>query len=321
MTKLHALYGLGFRLTDRPQRAARSIVERRRLWTERLALRRFARHLLEHRPNVIINTHFLAAPVIGRMISQGRLEARQIVVVTDIQVHRFWYAENVEHWFVPADFSADLLRRWGIRDRQITVSGIPIHPKWTERLDRRKIMQDWLLPTDKKIVLLAGGTDFTCGPIARTAREILRACRNAFLVVLAGRDKKLLANLARIAATNPRLKPLGFTDRAHELVEVASLMVTKAGGITTAECLAKGRAMVLLPPVPGHETGNAEYLARQGAAVVARKGDDVAETVRGLLADQNALKKLSENARRLHKPATQTITEAICRICDEIACR
>lgn len=321
MTKLRGLYGLSFRLTDRPHRPGRSMVERRRLWTERLAMRRFARRLLEYRPNVIINTHFLAAPLIGRMIGQGQLEARQVVVVTDIQVHRFWYAENVEHWFVPADFSADLLRRWGIRDEQITVSGIPIHPKWTQRLDRRKIMHDWLLPADKEIVLLAGGTDFTCGPIAKTAQGILRACRNAFLVVLAGRNKKLLGKLAQIAATNPRLKPLGFTDRVHELVEVASLMVTKAGGITTAECLAKGTAMLLMNPVGGHERGNAEYLARQGAAVIARKGDDVAETVRGLLADENALKRLSENARRLHRPATQTIAQAICRTCDEIARR
>ena len=264
-------------------------------------------------------TRFSASTVVGRMISRGHLKARQLVVVTDIQVHRFWYSENVHHWFVPADFSADLLRRWGIRDEQITVSGIPIHPKWTESLDRGKIMEDWQLPTDKKIILLAGGTDFTCGPIVKTAQEILQACPNACVIVLAGRNKRLLANLSQAATSNPRLKPLSFTDRAHELVEVASLMVTKAGGITTAECLAKGRAMVLMNPVPGHERGNAEYLARQGAAVIARKDDEVAETVRRLLADQDALKELSTNARRLHRPATQTIVESILRICDEIA--
>ena len=318
MTKLAGLYGLCFRLTDRPQRPGRSAVERRRLWTERRAMRRFRRRLLEYRPNVIINTHFLAAPMIGGMISRGQLDARQVVVVTDIQVHRFWYAENVEQWFVPADFSADLLFRWGIKDQQITVSGIPIHPKWTERLDRRKILEDWLLPADKRIVLLTGGTEFTCGPIVKIAGDLLHACRNAFLVVLAGRNRKLLADLAPMAATSDRLKLVSFTDRVHELVDAASLMITKAGGITTAECLAKATPMVLLNPIPGHEHGNAEYLAREGAAVVVRKRGDVADTVRGLLADENALKKLSANARRLYKPATRTIVRAVSRMCNEI---
>ncbi len=88
-------------------------------------------------------------------------------------------------------------------------------------------------------------------------------------------------------------------------------MVTKAGGIITAECLSKGTPMVLLKPVPGHEAGNAAYFAREGAAVVARGTKDVEQTVSRLLADPQALKQLSDNARRLYKPGTQTVTAAV----------
>ena len=72
MTKLRSLYGLGFRLTDRPHRPGRNVVERRRLWTERLAMRRFARRLLEHQPDVIVDTHFLPAPVVGGPMAADR---------------------------------------------------------------------------------------------------------------------------------------------------------------------------------------------------------------------------------------------------------
>ena len=153
------------------------------------------------------------------------------------------------------------LRRWGVHERHITVSGIPIHPKWARPLDRRKILRDWRLPADRKIVLLAGGTEFTCGPVVRIARHIAEVCPQAYVVVLAGRSKKLLAELAASPLAPGRLVGVGFTDRVHELVEACSLMVTKPGGVTTAECLAKGTPMVLMNPVAGQEGGNAEYLA------------------------------------------------------------
>jgi len=267
----------------------------------------------ELRPNLIVNTHFLAPQVIGHMIRSGQADTRQFVVVTDNEVHRWWYCQNVARYFAPAPFSAEALRRFGIPDGSITVSGMAVHPKWTAPLDRRKVLADWSLPADRPIVLLSGGTEFVCGPVVRIARGILSTCPLVQLVVLAGRNKKLLARLGRLRGAGGRLTPLGFTDRLHELSEVAHLMVTKAGGMTTAECLARGTPMILLHPVPGQERGNAEYFAREGAAVIVRRARDVAEEVRRLLESPRELERMADNCRRLHRPATETIVEAIRR--------
>jgi UDP-N-acetylglucosamine:LPS N-acetylglucosamine transferase len=71
--------------------------------------------------------------------------------------------------------------------------------------------------------------------------------------------------------------------------------------------------MVLLKPVPGQEAGNAAFLAREGAAVVARGTGDAVEHVRRLLADAKALATMAENARRLYRPGTETIVQAVRR--------
>lgn len=307
------LYGLGFWLNDRPQTPRRGWMERGRLWTERLNLRRLGRFLAESRPDLIINTHFLAAPFVGRLIRRGRLPCRQMVVVTDIRVHRWWYAEQVEHWFVPAEPTAERLRRWGIDRRRITVSGMPIHPKWSAELDRARIFADWRLPSDRPIVLVSGGTDFVCGPVVRIVQDLAAACPRAFIAVLAGRNKDLLAALSRLSGAGEGFVGLGFTDRIHELVEVCSLMVTKAGGLTTAECLAKGTPMVLLRPVPGQESGNAAHFVAEGAAVPARDPDGVVAHVRRLLEEPGELARMACSARRLYRPGTQTIVQAVCR--------
>jgi len=313
MSRFGRAYGLGFRLTNRPHCRSRGPIERQRLAGERLAMRRFEQYLLAQRPDVVVNTHFLPAPLIGRLIANGVLAARQFVVVTDIESHRRWYSRNVRRWFVPSDYTAGIFRRWGIPDRRITISGIPVHPKWTRPVDRAKVLADWNLPADRKIVLLSGGTEFTCGPIVRIARRMAASCPEAHLIVLAGRDKKLLSSLARLGEAGGRLVPMGFTDRLHELVAICSLMVTKAGGVMTAECLARGTPMVLLKPVPGHEAGNARYLAGRGAAVVTRGVADTAETVRRLLNDSTKLAELAGGARRLHRPAAKIVADAIRR--------
>ena len=316
VTRFPRLYGLGFWSNNRPQGPRRGLFERLRLLNERLFLRRFARYIRQTKPDIIINTHFLGPPLIAHMIRRGRYAGRQVVVVTDVLMHRYWLSENVEHWFIPAEPPAERLRKWGITPDRITVSGMPIHPKWTETLDRRKILADWNLPADRPIVLLAGGAEFTCGPIVRIARDIVARRGEAFVAVLAGRNKELLGQLARTPEAGRDIVGIPFTDRVHELVAACTLMATKAGGLSTAECLAKGTPMVLLRSVPGQEAGNADYFARRGAAVLARNDNQVADIVARLLADRDALARMAAAAGELYRPGAQTIADAVKRMID-----
>ncbi len=314
VTRFPRTYGLGYFFNDRPQGTRRGIFERMRLLNERLFLRRFAQHIRQTKPDIIINTHFLGPPLIAHMIRRGQYAGRQVVVVTDVLMHRYWLSENVEHWFVPAEPPVERLRKWGIAPERITVSGMPIHPKWTETLDRRKILADWNLPADRPIVLLAGGAEFTCGPIVRIARKIVARRSEAFVAVLAGRNKDLLGQIARTPEAGRDIVGIPFTDRVHELVAACALMATKAGGLSTAECLAKGTPMVLLRSVPGQEAGNARYFARRGAAVIARNDNQVADIVARLLADRDALARMAAAASELYRPGAQTIANAVLKM-------
>ena len=311
VSRLPLAYGVAYWLTDRPHSPRRGVLERRRLWTEGRLLRRFADRARRFQPDVIVNTHFLAVPMFARMALRGELKAPQIVVVTDIEAHRFWYSEGVRHWFVPSPQAAETLVGWGIDPADVTVSGTPVHPKWGSQPDAAAVRAEWRLPSERPVVVLTAGADFTCGPVVRIARALLAAREELHLVVLAGRNKRLLAALAQLAARDERLTPVSFTDRVHELVHVAAVVVTKAGGITTAECLAMAKPMVLLRPVPGQEVRNAAYYSRAGAAVTTRGVDHVAATVVRLLDHPQALAAMGDSAARAYRPATRTIVDAV----------
>jgi len=310
MTRFPTIYGLTFRATDRPQRPRRSLEERLRLWRERRIMKPLGRRLRESHPDLIIHTHFLAPPIARYLNRTGQLAAKQFVVVTDIQVHRFWHCEDIDRWFIPAPPSAEPLQRWGIDPRTVTVSGMPIGSKWTRPCDPSAARAAWNLPEDAPVIVLSGGTEFTCGPVAKIARDLVNACPDAVVVVLAGHNKKLLARLSRLAARRQRLRPVAFTDRSHELVHAATLMITKAGGITTAECLAAGTPMILTNPVGGQEGGNAQFMADNGAAVIARGRRNIIARTAELLNDAAALATMSGCAADLYRPGTQTIADA-----------
>ncbi len=313
VTRFGFFYGIAYWLTNRPHTPRRSIMERRRLWTERLAMTRVADYLLDYRPDVVVNTHFLVPPLLAGMVRSNKIDTRQMVVLTDNDPHRYWYSEHVDRWFIAGEHLRQGLRRWGVTDEQIVPGGIPVHPKWTQSIDREKALADWNLPADKDIVLLSGGTEFTCAPVARIAREIVARCDNALVLVLGGNNKRLLARVARLGARCDRIRGVSFTDRLHELAEVSSLIVTKAGGITTAECLARAKPMVLLKPIPGQEAANAAHFEREGAATVvrSRRASAVAAEAARVLGDRSALAGLGDNARRPHLGATETIVDHV----------
>jgi processive 1,2-diacylglycerol beta-glucosyltransferase len=126
---------------------------------------------------------------------------------------------------------------------------------------------------------------------------------NFQIMALAGRNLKLRSRLQRL---RPRLSHhlvvLSFTDRVDELMETSDLLLTKPGGLTTAEALGKGVPMILLSPLPGQEELNSRYLESRGAALVAAGPRAAAVTVAKLLGRPELLKKMKETALGLAFP-------------------
>jgi processive 1,2-diacylglycerol beta-glucosyltransferase len=308
VTHLPWVYGLGYALTDQPQRAQRSLRERRRVWNEQRHLRRLVEELEIWQPDLILHTHFLAPTALEPAVRAGRITDRQVSVVTDVIPHRWWYCRGMETFYVAHPASAERFDAWGLRDR-VRVAGMPIQRKWTERaIDRNRVLAEFNLPSDKPIVLLSGGSQFTCGPIAKLARKIVQQHPDICLVALAGRNKALLGQFSKMAEVHARrIIPLGFTDRMPELCGVASILATKAGGLITAEALAAGTPMLCLKPVPGQEANNARFFTQQGAAVIARTSWDAADVIRDLLDKPETLAAMAKRARALYRPGRQAV--------------
>src|SRR5262249_40094257 len=120
---------------------------------------------------------------------------------------------------------------------------------------------------------------------------------------VSGRNAKAKVQLEAVPlSARHRVQILGFTHQIDELLAVADLVVSKPGGLTTSETLARGAAMVIVNPIPGQESRNSDCLLENGAAIKVNNVATLAHKVTALLRDPGRLAQLKANARRLGRP-------------------
>jgi processive 1,2-diacylglycerol beta-glucosyltransferase len=76
-----------------------------------------------------------------------------------------------------------------------------------------------------------------------------------------------------------RFDVYGYVDYIDLMMDAADCVVTKPGGITSSEALAKGLPMIMTNPIPGHEMRNAEFMLNNGIALYATKSFPLDEAI------------------------------------------
>jgi len=94
----------------------------------------------------------------------------------------------------------------------------------------------------------------------------------------------------------------GLVENVDILMEISSIVVTKPGGLTTAEALSKDLPMIIVHPLPGQETKNTEFLLEQGVAVKAEDSEDIATLVEELFLNTTKLNEMRKRASQIKKP-------------------
>ncbi len=273
-----------------------------RRWTERMNSRALCREIDKRRPDLIICTHFLPAEILSHLTGSGVLHCPVWVQVTDFDLHQMWVHAHMAGYFAPNDEVAFRLRQRGIAAEAIHVTGIPIMPAFARPLERDGCARELQIKPNVMTVLLMGG-GAGLGSVSDVARRLLALNINFQIIALAGKDPSALAALRELGARFPgRLAALGYTGRIERLMACSDLIVTKPGGLTTAESLAMGLPMIVIAPIPGQEEHNANYLLERGVALQAFDLVTLEYRVAYLLAHPAKLEDMRIRAKALGRP-------------------
>jgi processive 1,2-diacylglycerol beta-glucosyltransferase len=268
----------------------------------RINSRPLVRRLQDGAPDAIVATHFYPAEIALRLKEKGRLSARIDVVITDFQPHSFWVLDGVDRYMVADDETAHALAGRGVARERIAVTGIPVDPKFAIRRDRGELASRLGIDAGRFTVLVSSG-GMGVGPMEEVVRALVAQGRVPQVLVVCGKNEKLKAALDSLPAPKGvALKVFGFVTNMEELMGAADVLVSKCGGLTTAEALSVGLPMLILNPIPGQEAQNSDLLLERGVAL---KANDVAALTYkvSLLADDPArLAAMRERIRALARP-------------------
>jgi processive 1,2-diacylglycerol beta-glucosyltransferase len=121
--------------------------------------------------------------------------------------------------------------------------------------------------------------------------------------VVCGRNEELRQKLSQQPSpSRHRVVVLGYTTAIDELMTIADVVISKPGGLTSAEVLARGSVLAIVNPIPGQESRNSDYLLENGAAIKIGPVATLPYKIEALLNHPRRLARLKANARRLGRP-------------------
>jgi processive 1,2-diacylglycerol beta-glucosyltransferase len=266
----------------------------------------------EFKPDVVVCTQAFPCGMVADYKMTHHLAFKVIGVLTDYAPHLYWLHEGVDYYVVPSQEACDRYVKEGVPVERIKIFGIPIRMKFAQpaggALIAKKLGLDLNIPT---ILIMGGGQGL--GPMKEAVKSLVRLERPLQLIVICGTNVKLVNWIKKIQRrTAKKIIFYDYAGNVDELMEVSTLIVSKPGGMTTSECLAKGLPMVIVAPIPGQEERNSQFLVNQGIAIRVDDKRHIAHEIDALLNNPKQLAAMKQAALKNGKPmASENIARLI----------
>lgn len=248
-----------------------------------------------YRPDAVVCTHVLSSTMVSILKERRDISCLTAGVVTDFTLHPFWEeCRALDYIVTPTELLEYQMRKKGLASHQMLPFGIPIKPKFSQRKSQQEARM--LLDLDQNVpVILVMSGSMGYGKIDESLLKLDKLSYPFQVMVICGNNKKMQKKITKML---PRMKKLvkvyGFVDNVDLMMDAADCIVTKPGGITSSEALAKGLPMIMVNPIPGHEQRNAEFMLNNGIALYATKSFPLDEAVFSLFRHPKRLDDLRQ---------------------------
>jgi UDP-N-acetylglucosamine:LPS N-acetylglucosamine transferase len=274
-------------------------------------------------PDLVVSVHPMCNQHLARCLKETGLgaKAKLVTVVTDPNGDFWsgWACKGSDLTVAPNDLSKKRLMDLGVDESKIVVLGMPVHPDFRNppTYSKEEFRHNLGLKRDLPTICInagwAGGGNMM--DIYKALRKVVRPVQ---VIFLCGHNQELYATMKREARLSPiPTAVLPFHDRLADVMASSDLMVTKAGGLTTFEAIARRLPMAIdsiTAPMP-QELGTTKILVQEGLGQrINTPADIVAIAENMVLREEYAARPLSTAHQLDRVDAVFEIAETILKM-------
>ncbi len=261
---------------------------------QKLIYNKVSEYIENYAPDCIICTHVFPAIMITSAKKHKKIgDIPSVGIITDFTVHPYWQKSNLDAYIVPSELLGYQCKKKNIPEEKIYPLGIPIAEKFSKSKYKKEARSELGIEDKSTILFMTGSMGF--GNVPEILKKIDSLDGDFQLLCVCGNNRDNFDKISESIYSH-NVYPYGFVNNIDVMMDAADFIITKPGGLSVSESLAKHLPMILVEPIPGQETRNREFLLNSGLAVAVSRTLPIEEAVYRLNKNQNileAMKKLT----------------------------
>lgn len=258
----------------------------------------------QHNYDAVICTHVFAALMLTEVRHSFDFPIPGYFVATDYTGYPGVQDSDMDAYFIPDDNLAQ-----AYAGKKTVTSGIPVYQQFFAEMNRSKAKTALGLDCNKTHILMMCGS-MGCGPIEEIAQRIaIGMDEDCVLSIVCGTNHRLYQRLSQAYRDNSKVQVCGFVQNVSLMMAATDVYVTKPGGISTTEAMARGLPMVLVDAVAGCEDYNMRYFRDLGGAVGSKNPERIAELCLELADNPSRRERMSAQLIQNRKNGAVTICD------------
>ncbi len=284
-------YGKMYRLAEKKERQ----MSLSRV-TINLLAKKLENYCYDYNPDLIVCTHVFAAQLATEF---AYLKVPTIGVITDFTIHPFWEDTEMDYYVTASELLENQARKKLGKSAGILPFGIPINQKFSTSLTKQEARKVLGIKDKRTVFIISGSMGF--GDMVDQIKQLDRLDMDFQIISVCGRNDKARKRIDELH-TAKDIYNYGYVNNVDVMMDASDVIITKPGGLTSSEALAKGVPMILMNPIPGQEDRNAEFFLNNGIASLVSDTFPVDECLYHILNNEWRLPMMEYAVKNTAKP-------------------
>lgn len=237
-----------------------------KIYTKACLNKQLQKDFLEYNPDLLIATHFFGGIMMGSINKKYHTKTKIITIITDYCSNCMWIQNHKyeDYIVVSNEIVKQEVLKFGVDEKKICPFGIPLSSKFKVTDDKEKIKLKYNIKNNKPIILFFGGGSMGSSFTYNYLKTLLKLKLDINIIFVAGKNVELQnkVNDLVMKENTPNITVLGFTNDVSNLLNIATLVITKPGGLSVTEALEMKTPMILIPGNGGQENYNANFVTK-----------------------------------------------------------